>query len=78
MSVPQHAGSPRTDPGREAGASRPNTSSRFHPLQRPKARKLLTYARPGDTVHISETFRLARGTDHILMAKDQPFSLIFS
>ncbi|MGW8396241.1 recombinase family protein [Streptomyces lydicus] len=30
------------------------TSSRLHPLQRPKFRELLTYARPGDTVHISE------------------------
>jgi DNA invertase Pin-like site-specific DNA recombinase len=28
------------------------TSSRLHPLQRPKFRELLTYARPGDTVHI--------------------------
>ncbi|MFB6784066.1 MULTISPECIES: hypothetical protein [unclassified Streptomyces] len=27
------------------------TSSRLHPLQRPKFGKLLTYARPGDTVH---------------------------
>jgi hypothetical protein len=32
----------------------PGTSSRLHPLQRPKLRELLTYARPGDTVHISE------------------------
>ncbi|MER7646142.1 MULTISPECIES: recombinase family protein [Streptomyces] len=30
----------------------PGTSSRLHPLQRPKFRELLTYARPGDTVHI--------------------------
>ncbi|MEU1944716.1 hypothetical protein ABZ554_20305 [Streptomyces sp. NPDC020125] len=29
------------------------TSSRLHPLQRPKFRALLDYARPGDTVHIS-------------------------
>ncbi|KQV13651.1 recombinase family protein [Kitasatospora sp. Root107] len=27
----------------------PGTSSRLHPLQRPKFRELLTYARPGDT-----------------------------
>lgn len=32
----------------------PGTSSRLHPLQCPKFRELLTYARPGDTVHISE------------------------
>jgi DNA invertase Pin-like site-specific DNA recombinase len=42
------------------------TSSRLHPLQRPKFGELLTYARPGDTVHISERFRLMRGTQHIL------------
>ncbi|GAA2593324.1 recombinase family protein [Actinomadura fulvescens] len=42
------------------------TSSRLHPLQRPKFGELLTYARPGDTVHISEMFRLVRGTQHIL------------
>ncbi|MDN3271389.1 hypothetical protein [Streptomyces sp. MA15] len=29
------------------------TSSRLHPLQRPKSGELLTCARPGDTVHIS-------------------------
>ncbi|MEU4986435.1 recombinase family protein [Streptomyces sp. NPDC021969] len=40
----------------------PGTSSRLHPLQRPKFRELLTYARPGDTVHISEMFRLVCGT----------------
>ncbi|MEW2572998.1 hypothetical protein [Streptomyces sp. NPDC047070] len=28
------------------------TSSRLHPLQRPKIRELLTYARPGDTKHV--------------------------
>ncbi|WP_244376013.1 recombinase family protein [Streptomyces ficellus] len=44
----------------------PGTSSRLHPLQRPKFRELLTYARPGDTAHISEMFRLVRGTGHIL------------
>ncbi|MFE5546237.1 recombinase family protein [Streptomyces sp. NPDC056534] len=44
----------------------PGTSSRLHPLQRPKFGELLTYARPGDTVHISEMFRLARGNQHIL------------
>ncbi|MDX3458578.1 recombinase family protein [Streptomyces sp. ME02-8801-2C] len=42
------------------------TSSRLHPLERPKFGDLLTYARPGDTVHISEMFRLVRGTQHIL------------
>ncbi|MGP9023042.1 recombinase family protein [Streptomyces sp. BR1] len=48
----------------------PETSSRLHPLQRPKFRELLTYARPGDTVHISEMFRLVRGTGHILDVLD--------
>ncbi|MEU1408399.1 recombinase family protein [Streptomyces sp. NPDC005728] len=42
------------------------TSSRLHPLQRPTFGELLTYARPGDTVHISEMFRLVRGNQHIL------------
>ncbi|MFE5038624.1 recombinase family protein [Streptomyces sp. NPDC056683] len=46
------------------------TSSRLHPLQRPKFGELLTYARPGDTVHISEMFRLVRGTQHILDVLD--------
>ncbi|MFF0473219.1 recombinase family protein [Streptomyces sp. NPDC004284] len=55
----------------------PGTSSSLHPLQRPKFRELLTYARPGDTVHISEMFRLVRGS-HIpavhrqLLAHCQP------
>ncbi|MFF3087136.1 recombinase family protein [Streptomyces nojiriensis] len=48
----------------------PGTSSRLHPLQRPKFRQLLTYARPGDTVHISEMFRRVRGTGHILDVLD--------
>lgn len=48
----------------------PGTSSRLHPLQRPKFRELLTYAQPGDTVHISEMFRLVRGTGHILDVLD--------
>ncbi|MGW1614567.1 recombinase family protein [Streptomyces sp. NPDC002285] len=48
----------------------PGTSSRLHPLQRPKFAELLTYARPGDTVHISEMFRLVRGTGHILDVLD--------
>ncbi|MCX4462381.1 recombinase family protein [Streptomyces sp. NBC_01728] len=48
----------------------PGTSSRLHPLQRPKFCELLTYARPGDTVHISEMFRLVRGTGHILDVLD--------
>ncbi|MEU5162267.1 recombinase family protein [Streptomyces sp. NPDC020875] len=39
----------------------PGTVSRLHPLQRPKFGELLTYAQPGDTVHISEMFRLVRG-----------------
>ncbi|MGA4960352.1 recombinase family protein [Streptomyces lavendulocolor] len=34
----------------------PGTSSRLHPLQRPKFRALLDYARPGDTVHISASY----------------------
>ncbi|MTE21908.1 recombinase family protein [Streptomyces sp. TRM43335] len=42
------------------------TSSRLHPLERPKLGELLTYARPGDTMRISEMFRLVRGTQHIL------------
>ncbi|MGP3991782.1 recombinase family protein [Streptomyces sp. 3N207] len=42
------------------------TSSRLHPLERPKFGELLTYGRPGDTVHIYEMFRLVRGTGHIL------------
>jgi DNA invertase Pin-like site-specific DNA recombinase len=48
----------------------PGTSSRLHPLERPKFGDLLTYARPGDTVHISEMFRLVRGTQHILDVLD--------
>jgi DNA invertase Pin-like site-specific DNA recombinase len=48
----------------------PGTSSRLHPLQRPKFRELLAYARPGGTVHISEMFRLIRGTGHILDVLD--------
>ncbi|MFJ5596221.1 recombinase family protein [Streptomyces noursei] len=46
------------------------TSSRLHPLERPKFGELLIYARPGDTVHISEMFRLVRGTGHILEVLD--------
>ncbi|GAA3868267.1 recombinase family protein [Streptomyces sedi] len=48
----------------------PGTSSRLHPLERPKFSELLTYARPGDTVHISEMFRLVRGNQHILDVLD--------
>ncbi|MFK4600467.1 recombinase family protein [Streptomyces pristinaespiralis] len=48
----------------------PGTSSRLHPLQRPRFGELLTYARPGDTVHISEMFRLVRGNQHILDVLD--------
>lgn len=51
-------------------AEAPGTSSRLHPLQRPEFRELLTYARPGDTVHISEMFRLVRGTGRILDVLD--------
>jgi DNA invertase Pin-like site-specific DNA recombinase len=61
----------------EAGIENPvvfeeeaGTSSRLHPLERPKFGELLTYARPGDTVHISEMFRLVRGTGHILDVLD--------
>ncbi|MFG2601428.1 recombinase family protein [Streptomyces sp. NPDC048462] len=46
------------------------TSSRLHPLQRTKFAELLTYARPGDVVHVSEMFRLVRGTGHILDVLD--------
>jgi DNA invertase Pin-like site-specific DNA recombinase len=46
------------------------TSSRLHQLQRPEFGELLAYARPGDTVHISEMFRLVRGTGHILDVLD--------
>ncbi|MFE4872070.1 recombinase family protein [Streptomyces sp. NPDC056682] len=46
------------------------TSSRLHHLQRPGFGGLLTYARPGDTVHNSEMFRLVRGTGHILDVLD--------
>ena len=46
------------------------TSSRLHPLERPKFGELLVYARPGDVVHISEMFRLVRGTQHVLDVLD--------
>ncbi|MEV5880339.1 recombinase family protein [Streptomyces sp. NPDC052101] len=46
------------------------TSSRLHPLERPKFGELLAYARPGDTVHISGMFRLVSGTGHILDVLD--------
>ncbi|WP_399946455.1 recombinase family protein [Streptomyces sp. BBFR25] len=58
----------RTDP--VVFEEEPGTSSRLHPLQHPKFPELLTYARPGDTVHISETFRLVRGTGHVLDVLD--------
>ncbi|MFJ9979416.1 recombinase family protein [Streptomyces cyaneofuscatus] len=48
----------------------PGTSGRLHPLQRPESNELLTYARPGDSVHISEMFRLVRGNQHILDVLD--------
>ena len=67
----------RTSSFTEAGIEDPvvfeeeaGTSSRLHPLERPKFGELLTYARPGDTVHISEMFRLVRGTGHILDVLD--------
>ncbi|MFE6839872.1 recombinase family protein [Streptomyces sp. NPDC057705] len=58
--------------GAEVGAfgEAPGTSSRLHPLQRPKFRALLDYARPGDTLHISGMFRLVRGTGHVLDVLD--------
>ncbi|MCX4870957.1 recombinase family protein [Streptomyces sp. NBC_00257] len=65
---------PRPGRGRDRGPGRlrggPGTSSRLHPLQRPKLRALLDYARPGDTVHLSEMCRLVRGTGHILDVLD--------
>ncbi|MFE0683453.1 recombinase family protein [Streptomyces sp. NPDC058961] len=48
----------------------PGTSSRLHPLQRPKFSALLDYAREGDTIHISEMFRLVRGNRHVLDVLD--------
>ncbi|MDX3485000.1 recombinase family protein [Streptomyces sp. ID05-18] len=48
----------------------PGTSSRLHLLECPKFSELLTYARPDDTVHISEMFRLVRSTGHILDVLD--------
>ncbi|MFB6715930.1 MULTISPECIES: hypothetical protein [unclassified Streptomyces] len=36
-----------------------------YPAKRPKFAERLAYARPGVTVHISEMFRLVRGTRHI-------------
>ncbi|WP_331755844.1 recombinase family protein [Streptomyces sp. NBC_01643] len=61
----------------EAGIENPvvfeeqaGTSSRLHPLERPKFGELLAYARPGDAVHISEMFHLVRGTGHILDVLD--------
>ncbi|GAA3494548.1 hypothetical protein GCM10019016_016480 [Streptomyces prasinosporus] len=62
----------------EAGIEEPvvleeegGTSSRLHPLERPEFADPLTYARPGDTVHISGMFRLVRGTQHILAVLDR-------
>ncbi|MFD3916231.1 recombinase family protein [Streptomyces sp. NPDC058603] len=45
------------------------TSSRLPPGAA-EVRRLLAYARPGYTVHISEMFRLVRGTGHILDVLD--------
>ncbi|SFY41678.1 recombinase family protein [Streptomyces atratus] len=64
-----------TEAGAVAGLWRPRgrraeRGGRLHPLERPKFGELLTYARPGDTVHISEMFRLVRGTGHILDVLD--------
>ncbi|WP_308013659.1 recombinase family protein [Streptomyces beigongshangae] len=53
-----------------APSTRISVTPRLHPLQRPKFRELLTYARPGDAVHISEMFRLVRGNQHILDVLD--------
>ncbi|MGW0595293.1 hypothetical protein [Streptosporangium sp. NPDC002607] len=47
---------------RSGSAGAPASASRIHPLQRPKFGELPAYARPGDIVHISEMFRLVRGT----------------
>jgi hypothetical protein len=52
------------------------TSSRLHPLQRPKFSELLTYARPGDTVRISEMFRLVPGTQYILDVLDVSIAIV--
>ncbi|WP_246126755.1 recombinase family protein [Embleya hyalina] len=48
----------------------PGSSGRLHPLRRPKFGEPLTCARPGDSVHISEMFRLVRGNRHILDVPD--------
>ncbi|HZB34008.1 MAG TPA: recombinase family protein [Streptosporangiaceae bacterium] len=55
---------------RSPSRNRPAPPAASTPLQRPKFGELLTYARPGDTVHISEMFRLVRGTQHILDVLD--------
>ncbi|MDT0318546.1 recombinase family protein [Streptomyces millisiae] len=47
----------------------PGTSSRLPPPAL-EVRKLLTHPQPGNTVHISEIFRLVRGTGHILDVLD--------
>ncbi|MEU7046626.1 hypothetical protein AB0A77_37055 [Streptomyces varsoviensis] len=39
-------------------------------LERPKFGELLKYAPPDGTLHISEMFRLVRGTGHILDVLD--------
>ncbi|WSY47947.1 recombinase family protein (plasmid) [Embleya sp. NBC_00888] len=46
------------------------TSRRLHPFQRPQFGELPAYARHGDTVHISEMFRLVQNTRHILEVLD--------
>ncbi|WP_328939137.1 recombinase family protein [Streptomyces tauricus] len=46
------------------------TSSRLHPLPRPKFAELFGYARLGDTAHISEMLCLVPGTGHILDVLD--------
>ncbi|MGW7550090.1 recombinase family protein [Streptomyces rimosus] len=65
---------PRPGQGRDRGPRRlrggPRHLQPSPPLQRPKFRALLEYARPGDTVHISEMYRLVRGTGHILDVLD--------
>ncbi|MFJ6752083.1 recombinase family protein [Streptomyces sp. NPDC091266] len=62
---------PRPSRGRDRGPGRLRGGpGHLQPLQRPKFRELLTYARPGDTVHISEMFRLVRGTGHIVDVLD--------
>jgi DNA invertase Pin-like site-specific DNA recombinase len=47
------------------------TSSRLHPLQRPKFGELLAYARPGDTVHIERTINALKNSRAVAMRFDK-------